>query len=258
MVQETQLLAQAREAFLNGEYEQAESLLSTKTEEGLPQVYRRACEYMLGKKPLPDVWNVAGPLLRCCTVAEMAEIRTVLAICTAHAYRQCNDTQKEKYESLNGDVNVQNKEKILAEIQKTLQAADAEYRQILQVMYGFSQIAAEKDNGEQTDSSFLEGVLKYMNSAVDIQTENGLEKAFPMLDMAKWACLLDIPEEETELLEMRSRLLAKTLTDSEALAQWDFFEPYAKEAGISRKSLEKKKKRKKMGEKLCFWKPTKG
>ena len=267
-----QILAEAREAFEKclytkaaGLFEEAAALSPENTE---APVFADACHFLAGEQigqNLLPVWEKTRLILERVIREAPAEevfayaqlIKRIMSICTAAVYRSSNDRQKVEYAALNKEVKLENKEFIFDEIRRVLLEADEEYKAVLKIMYEYAQLVYQLPHQELAEESFFVNVIGYMQMAVDLQQESGLQEPFAGVELAEFACRMKIGEGMTEALNLRNTLLKATLQGADALEKWDFFGPYAEAAGISRLSLEKRLQRKAFLEKLKFWKKLK-
>ncbi|MCI8599371.1 MAG: hypothetical protein HFJ10_13195 [Lachnospiraceae bacterium] len=254
-------LESAIETFNNGEYADAAQDLKFLLEQE-PDNFRIRLYYLvslgLSASPvkgedLTKVWNQAESLLRQTEEYNlMEEARHLLSIYANAVYIRCNDWQKMEYALLQKDVSFEKKELVLKEFQRILLEADVEYRAVLNVLYGYAALCAERASKPGTPSAFLEGALKTMTEAAQLQGEIGLEEDFAPLNLALFACRLHLEENMAEAWEMRRNLLDLCLHGEKALSQWETFAPYA-HAG-KQKELEAEVKKIRRREKFKVWK----
>ncbi len=225
------------------------------------QLYQACCRFLIAQPGTPDLlrktWDAVRPLLEQGVEGEdpflfAEETRRALALCTTALYRACNDRQMVEFTLLKKDVSFENKEYVLSEFQRLLNAADEDYRAVLTVIYEYAAYAMALP-GER-DKAFSLGLLQYMRAAVSLQAEIGLSEEFDPLILAKYACHLILDPEMEEAAKERNRLLADALKTPDALKDWDLFAPFAEEAGVSREALEKQARKRERREKLKFWK----
>ena len=206
-------------------------------------LYSLVCNFLAGEHShlrLDQLWTEFLPILKQCSTDSAAEAKQILSACTASTYRSCNAWQETQYRALNQHVNLNEKEDVLDGIQKTLLDADMQYRTILDVMYDFINTAAGLPGREQTGEPYFISILSYLQMALNLQTECGLENHISLIDAARLACSLPLNSQMRKALTLRNEILTASLTGREALNDWSYFEPFALQAGISRESLEKK------------------
>jgi len=248
------------EQFKNGDYKGALKALEALEAEGFENP--RICIYALAAKGLSETpvkgegltraWNGIKELLKDGReYSLLEETRQVMMLYANAVYCNCNDRQKMEYTVLQKDVSFENKERLLHDFQRILLEADTEYKAILQVVYEYAAMAAAKGNTSEASTEFLEGALKSMLMAAELQAEIGLEEIFDPMELARCACQLRLSDNMTEAWETRRELLSITLRGEKALGEWEIFAPYA--APGKKAELEREVKKLRRREKLRSW-----
>ena len=268
-----QVLEEARVAYRGTLYTNASTLFAQAAamEPGNleAEMYAVICPFLAGQRlgeELNPLWEKIRPLLEKALAAAQTpeeafavaeQVKQGLAICTTAVYRSCNDRQKLEYAELNKEVKLENKEFIFDEIRRILLAADEEYKVCLKIMYEFTDTVSQLPHQEKAPESFFLAVLGYIQMAVDLQNESNQEKLFPQLNLAAFACRLQLADGMKEAQAARNVLMQTVMVGQEALDRWDEFAPFAEAAGVTRNAIEKKVKRAAFLEKLKFWKRLK-
>lgn len=280
------VFAEAEGKFDNGLYAAALTLFAEAEEmqPGAlpPKLYLPACRLLTGVPSgdrLKQAWAEIAPLLEEAVslpdpqdaLAAVRTARRAVSVCTAAVYRILSSQQIAEYSALNRDVQFDNKayvldqvkskldsrEHVFDEIQRILLEADDEYRCILRVMHDFSRIVSGCGCLGQADEALLAGIFRYMTSEADMIDACSLESEFSPLELAEYGCRIPVPEGMDSAAEERNKLLRSALKSTAVLERWDEFAPYARAAGISRETLEKKARREQLLQKLKFWKKRK-
>lgn len=248
-------LDEAAKKFQEGDYEGVRDLLEKIQDnaDGRTELYRMAGAALTEKwvkgEALRRDWASLKPWLEGENWTFLDEARRVMSVYANAVYRGCNMHQQMEYARMNGQVSLETKEELLREFQKTLLEADEEYRAVLEVLHGLA-VCAAGQKGEAGEEH-LEGSLKAMMNCAKLQAEIGLEEEYPLMELARAACALKLPEEKRELQELRREVLNLTLQE-EALDDWAYFENFA---DMEKKTeLEKKRMKRQRKERLQFWK----
>ena len=254
------LLETAIKKFEDGDYagtvQELESLGAGTSENPRLRLYYLVSQG-LSEKPakgegLARVWEqVLGMLKETADYGLLEEARRIMMVYANAVYCNCNDWQKLEYALLQKDVCFENKEKLLKEFQRVLLAADEEYKAVLGVVYDYARLAAEKSISEDVPPEFLEGTLKSMVMAAELQAEVGLEEVFEPIELGRQACRLQLQKEMAEAWEMRQELLNVCLHGEKALTEWETFALYA--APEKKAELETEVKKLRRREKLKSW-----
>ena len=249
-------LEEAAKKFWDGDYEGTVALVTEKAEEktdGRAELYRRAGSALAGGpiqgEGLRRDWEALKPLLEQGDWALLDEARRVMSVYANAVYRACNTRQQLEYTRMNGEVSLETKEALLKEFQKILLEADEEYRAVLTVLHDWAGYAAGQKG--EAGEAYLEGALKSMKNCAELQAEIGLEKEYPLMNLARAACALELPEEKEELWKLRREVLNLTLQE-EALDDWTSYEAYTDPE--KKKELEKRRTKRRRREKIQFWK----
>lgn len=247
-------LEEAANRFRDGDYEGTLALLTEEEQEdGRALLYRTAGSALAGAsvkgEQLRRDWRELKPYLEQGNWKLLDEARQVMSVYANAVYRACNTRQQVEYTRMNGQVSLETKEALLKEFQKILLEADEEYRAVLEVLHDWAGYAAGQ-RGEVCEA-WLEGALKFMKTCAELQAEIGLEEEYPLMELARAACALELPEENEELWKLRREVLDLTLQE-EALDDWMAYERFSDPK--KKQELEKKRTKRQRKEKLQFWK----
>lgn len=252
----SEALSQAVQLFQSGDYAGALSQLEQLPDSPRREIYRLAAAGLsvdpVKGPALEACWKGLLPLLEADPRPELLEeARQVLSVFANTVFRNCNSWQSLEYAKLQADVTLEKKEYLFREFQRILLLADEEYRSVLRVLYGYAALADAR-GPKAENQEFLDGALKNMLQAAQLQFQIGLQEEFDPLVLAEYACRLELNQEQAAV---RRELLDTALTGQKALDRWESFAPYADPA--KKKALEKEIRRANLSEKLKFWKRIK-
>ena len=139
-------------------------------------------------------------------------------------------------------------------MQELLLQADVDFSAALGVLDDAAELVTRTDGLSAASEQFFLATLRMLQNAAQIAEDNGLLNCYPPHRLARLACSLPIDPRMAQALEKRKALLELTLRGDYVLEQWDFYAPYAEQAGISLEKLIKEQKKRRRAERLRFWK----
>ncbi len=236
----------AREQLADGQYSAAQeafAALLPEPQARFGEIVARHMAEAVDRDSLLAAWQEVAALLDGTpSFAEDAvSAYEMISIFTAHLYRSCNEMQKRRYTQLKKSVDFEHKEYVLTSLQQILLEADTQYHAIYQVIFSFVALVTERE-ALPPPEPLRQAVFAYAKTAADLSLEVSLPKELSLLPMAhallsrRWAAT-------AELQSMEKGIAAAALQDPAALADWDFWAPYADMAGVRKKDLEKVEKR---------------
>ncbi len=259
-----QAAAKIASLFNDGKFDEiaAQYQASAPTEETCAGLYVLAAQYLsalpLSREGLEKMWQQmkqllqqAGPQI---SLALASAVQDTAARCTAAFYRACNDRLKLEYALLQKDVCFEKKEYVIRRMQELLLQADVDFSAALGVLDDAAELVTRTDGLSAASEQFFLATLRMLQNAAQIAEDNGLLDCYPPHRLARLACSLPIDPRMSQALEKRKALLELTLRGDYVLEQWDFYAPYAEQAGISLEKLIKEQKKRRRAERLRFWK----
>ena len=247
-------LLSAREQLIDGQYSAAQetfaALLPQEPRARFGEIAARHMAASTDKDALLAAWQEMAALLDGSPsfADDAVSAYEAISVFTAHLYRSCNEMQKRRYTQLKKSVNFEHKEYVLTSLQQILLEADTQYHAIYQVIFSFVALVTEQE-ALSPPEALRQAVFAYAKTAADLSLEVSLPKELSLLPMARtllsrrWATTPD-------LQAMEKDIAAAALQEPAALADWDFWAPYADMAGVRKKDLEKIEKRRLFRQKL--------